>query len=71
MSHKSKNFNSEENSIFSSTYTVCSSIITVYLQRQSLTSDVVEVVAVQLILKRGQPHCHHVLVFGRQKLSQL
>lgn len=39
--------------------------------RQVLTSDVIKVVAVQLILERGNPHSQHVLVFGRQKLSQL
>lgn len=36
-----------------------------------LTSDVIEVVAVQLVLKRGNPHCQHILVFGRQTLTQL
>lgn len=43
----------------------------VNLWRQTLTGDVVEVVAVQLVLIRGDPHCQHVLVFGRQKLCQL
>lgn len=41
------------------------------MRRQILTSEVVKVVAVQLILKWGNPYCQHILVFGRQKLSQL
>lgn len=31
----------------------------------------VKVVAVQLILKWGNPHCQHILMFRREKLSQL
>jgi len=39
--------------------------------REILTGDVVQVVAVQPVLVWGNPHLQHVLVFGRQKLSQL
>lgn len=36
-----------------------------------LTCGVIKVVAVQLILKWGDPHSQHIFVFGRQKLSEL
>lgn len=45
--------------------------IGVYLAVNGLTCDVVEVVAIQIILKCGDPHRQHILVFGGQKLPQL
>lgn len=35
-----------------------------------LTSEVVQVVAIQLTLKRGHPHSQHVLMLGWQEFGQ-
>lgn len=37
---------------------------------QILTGDVIEVVAVQFVLQRGDPHGYDELLLGRQKLGQ-